>query len=63
MWSDFNEEAWTVIAGIVNIRARKLIANQPMKREDVLKSASRFAHLRQRAEAQSEEPECRHLQC
>jgi len=52
-----------VIAGIVNIRARKLIANQPIKREDVLKSASRFAHLRQRAEAQSEEPECRPLQC
>ena len=51
------------MSGIVNIRARKLIANQPIKREDVLKSASRFAHLRQSAVAQSEEPECRPLQC
>jgi len=31
------EQAWTVTACIVNIRARKLIANQPKKREDVLK--------------------------
>jgi hypothetical protein len=50
-----------VIAGIVNIRARKLIANQPIKREDVLKSASRFAHLN--APMRGEEPECRPLQC
>src|SRR5258708_7161184 len=30
-------EAWTVIARIVNIRARKLIPHLPMNREDVLK--------------------------
>jgi len=52
-----------VIAGIVNIRARNLIACYSIKREDVLKSASRFAHLRQTAIGLSEEPECRHLQC
>jgi len=35
------------MARIVNIRARKLIACFSIKREDVLRSASRFAHLRQ----------------
>jgi hypothetical protein len=52
-----------VIAGMVNIRARNRSRVNSIKREDVLKSASRFAHLRHTAIGQSEEPECRHLQC
>ena len=57
------EEAWTAIAGIVNIRARKLIANQPIKREDVLMERLPLCASAESAVAQSEEPECRHLQC
>jgi hypothetical protein len=63
------------MAGIVNIRARNLIARLIQKREDVLKErlplcASTPNAVGQSAEgqgqsavAQSEEPECRHLQC
>jgi|GEM_PF-4025658 hypothetical protein len=57
------EEAWTVIQGLVNIRARKLIAIQPIKREDVLKERLPLCASAESAVAQSEEPECQHLQC
>jgi hypothetical protein len=57
------EQPWTVIEGLVNIRARKQTANSITKREDVLEGAPPALRICAKRVAQSEEPECRHLQC